>query len=139
MPDETLNARPLTIDEMLENHVGEIGRGQIQLLAWASFSFMPMALLLLVMVFTSLDPVEVGQWTCVDPQGDTQCMQLLKQVTGGGGNLSSTEAGKGAIGPAFCSLGTGRTQWTRPKDSLVAEFNLTCGNAWKVQSDNTRD
>ena len=70
----------LTLDELLERQVGELGRGQIQLLAWASFAFIPMALLLLLMVFTSLDPVEAGLWTCVDPEQDAQVCNSGTQI-----------------------------------------------------------
>ena len=112
-----LDARSFTVDELLEAHVGELGRAQLQLLAWASLSFIPMALLLLLMVFTSFDPVEGRLWTCMDAD-DVECQEAL--------------TGPMPVGPGFCALGPGRTQWTTPGDSIISEFGLTCGNAWKV-------
>ena len=92
----------------------------LQLLAWASLSFIPMALLLLLMVFTSLDPVEARQWACTDP-ADMQCASAL------------AGSGSGAVGPAYCALGPGRTRWTHQGFSIVSDFDLTCGDAWKVR------
>ena len=92
----------------------------LQLLAWASLSFIPMALLLLLMVFTSLDPVEARQWACTDP-ADLQCAAVLAGSGSGG-----------AVGLAYCALGPGRARWTHPGFSIISDFDLTCGDAWKV-------
>ena len=68
-------------------------------------------------MFTSLDPVEAKQWVCIKA-GDLQCEAVL--------------ASSDPVGPDFCQLGPGRTQWTQPGDSIISDFGLTCGDAWKV-------
>ena len=68
-------------------------------------------------VFTSLDPVEARHWTCTETD-DLPCQAVL--------------TGPSPVGPAFCKLGPGRTEWTQPGDSIISEFDLTCDSAWKV-------
>eukprot|EP00197_Chlamydomonas_leiostraca_P013467 CAMPEP_0202882170 /NCGR_PEP_ID=MMETSP1391-20130828/37636_1 /ASSEMBLY_ACC=CAM_ASM_000867 /TAXON_ID=1034604 /ORGANISM="Chlamydomonas leiostraca, Strain SAG 11-49" /LENGTH=64 /DNA_ID=CAMNT_0049564987 /DNA_START=49 /DNA_END=240 /DNA_ORIENTATION=+ len=54
----------IDIDDVLEHHVGAMGRGQVLMLVVASMSFLPMGVILVLMVFTALDPVSAGHWAC---------------------------------------------------------------------------
>ncbi|PNH07510.1 Solute carrier family 22 member 21 [Tetrabaena socialis] len=55
---------PQSFDAVLESRVGAFGRGQLLLVLTASMSHVPMAAILMLMVFTSQDPIAAGAWNC---------------------------------------------------------------------------
>ena len=74
-PARSIRTIFLTVDQMLELHVGQFGLGQFFVLAVASSAFVPMGIMMLLMIFTSADPVEARKWRCTDAQ-DLACMQV---------------------------------------------------------------
>lgn len=110
----------LTLDDLLQNHVGELGWGQIFILAITSLCFLPVGIILLLMVFDSLDPVTAGLWACYSP-ADTQCQELHA--------ISNT---LNSMDTDFCTLDNDQYYWTDPGYSIISTFDLTCKQGFKV-------
>lgn len=111
--------RKLTIDEAMEESIGEFGRGQQLLFFLAQLSRVPVACLTVLMVFTNLDPVALRHFACTPGPAHDNCEELLE----GSGDA-------GDLHPSFCSLPANATTWTEPQRSVVSEFDLTCNERW---------
>lgn len=88
----------------------------------ASLAWIPIAVLILALVFGLGTPVKAHQWRCTAP-ADAAC-----------------EAAFAADDPAaagFCDLGRSQWAWTAPAASLTASYDLVCSNAWKAQVANS--
>jgi len=116
----------ISIDAALQSTVGEFGRGQQLFYGMAQLIWLPAALLTLLMVFTNLDPLGQGWYLCVP--GHEQA-ELCASA------LNTTDTGEASL--LFCQLSEEAWEWTRRADSIVSEWNLVCGEAWKQQAVNT--
>ena len=94
----------LTVEEMISLHVGEIGKAQVRHFVLSSVAWVPAVFMTLMSVFTERDPA----WRCVAPDG---CEDR-----------------------AFCSLNDKDWEWVSKSASIRSEWNLVCGDAWKVSS-----
>lgn len=90
---------------------GDFGRGQILNFVLASLAWVPNAMLILMLVFSSGSPVKDHDWKCTDA-ADAACAAAL------------AAADPAAAG--FCALGRGQWAWTRPQHTLIAQFDLVC-------------
>ncbi|KAI8477034.1 MAG: major facilitator superfamily domain-containing protein [Monoraphidium minutum] len=66
-------------------------------------------------------PIKERRWACADV-ADAACA----------GVLASADP---AVG--FCGLQRSQWAWTEPKQSLVSQFDLVCGDEWKAQTANS--
>jgi len=98
----------LTIDEMLDLHVGHCGRSQFFHFMVSSAAWMPAAFLTLMSIFTSRMP----EWACTASNG----------CTAEDGKLQN-----------LCSLAREDWEWVDKTASIVSEWNLICEDEWKVQ------
>ncbi|KAI8471458.1 MAG: major facilitator superfamily domain-containing protein [Monoraphidium minutum] len=113
--------RGLTYDQALEQYVGGLGRGQIINFVLAALTWLPGGVLVLLLVFSLGSPAAGRDWECTDAS-DAACAAAL--------------AGP-APAAALCELERGQWRWTRPGDTLVAQFDLICHDAWKAQVANS--
>ncbi|KAL3678592.1 hypothetical protein R1sor_021548 [Riccia sorocarpa] len=111
----------LTVDDMLVKYVGEFGPAQfwhffLVSLAWTVESFQTM-----VMIFGE----RVPEWRCVE-----QGVQV-KDI-----HNTSTDDSRGFCHPSVssvCNLDPGSWEWVGGKSaSVVSQFNLICGEEYKV-------
>lgn len=76
------------------------------------------ALLILLMVFhVSPSPIKMHWWACSDP-ADEHCAAVFALAD------PSKE---------FCTLSRDAWSWTHSRWSVISQFNLVCGSAWKSQ------
>lgn len=68
----------LTYDELLTEHVGQFGPGQLLSLFWASLHEIANAAALFIWVFLTVDAVANHNWRCTDPS-DAVCMEIWRQ------------------------------------------------------------
>eukprot|EP00775_Hariotina_reticulata_P001687 gene1687-2031_t len=101
-----------TFDDLIHEHVGSWGWGQVLILLASSCSWSTLAIIVLSMVFVSQQP----DWDCTNAT-DAQCLSVKH---GSVGNMG------------FCALSPHQYHWVQPHISLVSSFNLTCSNNWKV-------
>lgn len=107
-PNESTKHEKLSIDDMLQKHCGEFGLWQLRhflltSLAWALEAFHTM-----VMIFADREP----EWRCLEGLIGSGCSSGARNV---------------------CELETGSWEWIGgPGSSTVAEFNLLCGQKYKV-------
>lgn len=105
--NESTKYEKLSIDQMLQKHCGEFGLWQLRhflltSLAWALEAFHTM-----VMIFADREP----KWRC----------------------LEGSDCFFGGASRSICELETGSWEWIGgPPSSTVAEFNLLCGQKYKV-------
>lgn len=108
--NESTKHEKLSIDQMLQKHCGEFGLWQLRhflltSLAWALEAFHTM-----VMIFADREP----QWRCLEGSIGSDCFS-------------------GGASRSLCELETGSWEWIGgPHSSTVAEFNLLCGQKYKV-------
>ncbi|KAI8467998.1 MAG: major facilitator superfamily domain-containing protein [Monoraphidium minutum] len=112
----------LTLDEALTRHVGAFGLGQAIQLVAASLSWVALACVALAMVFLSADPVRARAWRCASPS-DAACAAAL--------------AAAPADAAPFCALPRAAYEFDPPRLSVVAEFGLVCGGAWRAAVGNS--
>lgn len=77
----------------------------------ASLVWVPNAMLILSLVFSMGSPVRDGHWACADA-ADTAC--------------AAVRAAPDALEAGFCGLRREQWRWTKPKATLVAQFDLVC-------------
>lgn len=94
----------LTVEELISLHVGELGRAQLRHFVCTSFSWTPTVFMTLMSVFTERDPA----WRCVTPDG--------------------------CVGGDICSLNKDEWEWVSKSASIRSEWNLICGDDWKVSA-----
>jgi len=94
----------LTVEELISLHVGDLGRAQLRHFVLSSLAWMPTVFMTLMSVFTERDPA----WRCLTPDG-----------CAGGDN---------------CSLERDEWEWVSKSASIRSEWNLICGDAWKVSA-----
>ncbi|GFR46601.1 hypothetical protein Agub_g8204 [Astrephomene gubernaculifera] len=112
----------LSFDDALTKYVGEFGRSQIRTMLIASLFWVGNALLILLMVFhASPSPIKEHWWHCNDAN-DSRCTEVfaLKDPT-----------------REVCDLPRDSWSWTQPSKSIISQFNLICGAAWKSQFANS--
>lgn len=100
----------LTYDQALTQYVGECGRGQVINFVLASSLWIPNAVLILLLVFSLGNPVKSRHWECADA-ADAACQAALAAADPAAG---------------FCGLARAQWRWTRPGESLIANFDLVC-------------
>ncbi|DBA92174.1 TPA: hypothetical protein ACH3X1_015889 [Trebouxia sp. C0004] len=104
----------LTVDEALQQSIGELGRGQRWRFCLASLGLVPAAMQTYVMYFVGVEPFRQGFWQCVEP-ADSICLSARK-----------------SIGHSACHLAPDVWDWTNRGQSIASEWDLVCGNAWKL-------
>lgn len=115
MLESTLSLRvDLTVDEALQQSVGELGRGQRWRFCLAGLGLVPAAMQTYVMYFVGLQPFRQGFWQCVEP-ADSSCLSARK-----------------SIGHSACHLARDVWDWTDRERSIASEWDLVCSNAWKL-------
>jgi hypothetical protein len=87
----------LTYDEVLIQHVGQFGPGQLLSLFWASLHEIANAAALFIWVFLTIDSVASHSWRCIDP-ADAVCAAVWQQDR--------------PDSHSFCSLHPDQWQWT---------------------------
>ncbi|KAL3678586.1 hypothetical protein R1sor_021542 [Riccia sorocarpa] len=111
----------LTVDDMLVKYVGEFGPAQFWHFVLVSLAWTVKALQTMVMIFGE----RVPEWRCVE-QG--------VQVKGIHNN--STDDSRSFCHPSvssICNLDPGSWEWVGGKSaSVVSQFNLICGEEYKV-------
>lgn len=100
----------LTFDDALEHYVGGFGRGQLVNFLLACSVWLPGAVLVLLLVFSLGSPAQERHWECVDAS-DAACAAALAGAE---------------PAAALCGLRREQWRWTRPHESLTAEFDLVC-------------
>jgi hypothetical protein len=118
------------MDAALSAHVGELGRGQFIIVLVTSLCQIPMAMLLMLMVLTSLDPVPSGEWYCVSEQarGDGAAVSGL----GPHPNCQEVLHHRPINTKAFCALPRDSWEWAHPGHSLISSYDLHCQRQWQV-------
>ncbi|KAA6423242.1 MAG: hypothetical protein FRX49_06694 [Trebouxia sp. A1-2] len=104
----------LTVDEALQQSVGELGRGQRWRFCLASLGLVPAAMQTYMMYFVGLEPLRQGFWQCIEP-ADSSCLSARKSK-----------------GHSACYLPPDVWDWTDRGRSIASEWDLVCGNAWKL-------
>ncbi|KAL3678596.1 hypothetical protein R1sor_021552 [Riccia sorocarpa] len=108
----------LTVDDMLVKYVGEFGPAQFCHFFLVSLAWILEALQTMVMIFGE----RVPEWRCVDQGG---------QVNSIGNN--STDGFCNPSASSVCNLDPSSWEWYGGKSaSVVSEFNLICGEEYKI-------
>lgn len=88
-----------------------------------------------------VQPGAAGRQANGDPQQlqgghRRQLLRLAGDVVKDGGFMGAEDEWAGAVegagGAGLCGLERGQWTWLRPADSIVTEFDLVCGQEWKV-------
>ena len=124
-----------SLDHLLTSQIGQFGRGQLLIMVAASLSYVPMVLVLMLMVFVSLDPVEARLWSCTN---DTN--SAAGRETAAAAAVAACQALLGApagamVTRSFCAQVfpvRSSFQWTQQNQSVASEWDLVCEDAWKV-------
>ncbi|KAG2484292.1 hypothetical protein HYH03_016838 [Edaphochlamys debaryana] len=149
-------AAPPCFDDLLQARVGSLGRAQLFIVIVVSLSQVMMAAVLMLMVLTAQDPITEGKWECVAPtpaisnastalsDATASAPSSTAALAAGFASCNSLQAAFAAasqpqsdLRAAFCRLPPGATRWTRPSDSLLSTYNLTCGHEWLVSTLNS--
>lgn len=97
------------LDDLLVDTLGEFGRGQVVLLLVAGLGWASLATQIFISSFQAIDPLGNGWWACAS-------------------------TGNACVAAAHvCRLPPGELVWTQPQRSVVSQFNLICGQSWKVR------
>eukprot|EP00897_Mesotaenium_endlicherianum_P004088 jgi/Mesen1/3707/ME000202S02790 len=110
--DSPVSRRELTIDEMLQQGVGECGWAQQRHFFLVSLPWITEAIQTLLMVFIDREP----PWRCTFLAADSAKNQPI---------LCSQSS-------SICSLTPEQWEWVDSQVSTVSEFDLTCESAWKA-------
>lgn len=103
----------MDFDELVTEHVGAFGRGQLIVLLASSIGWATLAVAVLSMVFVTQTPA----WSCTSAD-DAICQQQY--------HLQQHDP------TAICKLHAGQYSWDRPESSLISTFGLVCGDSYKT-------
>lgn len=102
---ESSKSEKLCSDEMLQRYCGEFGRWQLKHFILTSLAWALEAFHTMVIIFADREP----EWRCLDGPAGLRCDPAAKSV---------------------CRLEPGSWKWVG--DSTVAEWDLFCGDKFKV-------
>lgn len=112
----------LTYDELLTEHVGQFGPGQLLSLFWASLHEIANAAALFIWVFLTVDAVANHNWRCTDPS-DAVCMEVWRQ--------DSPDSA------SFCQLRSEQWLWISQREEVLAKVHAQTHRVWLWHSPST--
>ena len=92
-------------------HIGGLGLGQLTNFVLVGLTWVPGAVLIMLLVFSIGSPAQDRDWACSDA-ADAPCVAAL------------TAPDPGA---ALCGLERSQWRWTQPHATLTGQFDLVCG------------
>ncbi|CAM6120582.1 unnamed protein product [Calypogeia fissa] len=109
----------MSMDDILETHVGEFGRAQFWHFVLVSWAWTVEAFHTMVMIFGD----RVPEWQCLPPNSGVQA----------GGSNDSFAFMTCSASSALCDLDRGAWEWVGGKSqSTVSEWGLICGEEYKA-------
>ena len=131
--DAAAHAATGSLDDLLESQIGQFGKGQLLIMTAASLVFVPMALVLMLMVFITKDPVEARLWSCTNDTSSTGSPLIAAVALAACTAL--LEAPEGVITQDFCAdvyPVRSSFKWMQQGQSIASEWDLVCSDAWKL-------
>ncbi|GBG83246.1 hypothetical protein CBR_g36861 [Chara braunii] len=125
------SSKRYTIDQVLEQFVGDFGRAQFWQFVLISSGWILKAFHTFVIIFSDRDPT----WTCVDDVNRWSTMT----ATSGSSTAASAGGGSGSRGvcnassaSSICELPPGTWQWTNQKRSTISQFGMVCSREFEI-------
>ncbi|GBG75492.1 hypothetical protein CBR_g20123 [Chara braunii] len=135
----------LTVDQMLERHVGQLGRGQLCQFFVLNLAWILKAIHTFVIIFSDLEP----DWSCVGGGGGGGAGALTTSYTA---DLLTTSAAVSIPSPAslssstwmtacnssaasssaYCQLPRAQWNWTNPERSTISDLGMFCDRNYQV-------